>query len=115
MSKATLPQLVATLSHPNGWWRDTAQRLLVERADPKSVPLLEKVALGKDAGATLLGRIHAIWALQGMEKLEDGVLQTLALWIENTQTGTVLEMGQLEDRRLYFNRRTPLGDLRSIR
>ena len=23
--------LVATLSHPNGWWRDTAQRLLVER------------------------------------------------------------------------------------
>ena len=25
-------QLVQTLSHPNGWWRDTAQRLLVERA-----------------------------------------------------------------------------------
>ena len=26
-------QLVETLSHPNGWWRDTAQRLLVERGD----------------------------------------------------------------------------------
>lgn len=46
----------------------------------------------------------------GMGKLEDGVRQTLALWIENTRTGKVLEMGQLEDRRLYFNRRTPQAD-----
>ena len=27
-----------TLSHPNGWWRDTAQRLLVERDDVSVVP-----------------------------------------------------------------------------
>ena len=25
-------------SHPNGWWRDTAQRLLVERGDKSVVP-----------------------------------------------------------------------------
>ena len=31
LSRATPPQLVQALSHPNGWWRDTAQRLLVER------------------------------------------------------------------------------------
>ena len=31
--KAPPAQLVETLSHPNGWWRDTAQRLLVERGD----------------------------------------------------------------------------------
>ena len=30
---ATPAQLVDALSHPNGWWRDTAQRLLVERGD----------------------------------------------------------------------------------
>ena len=29
LSKATPAQLVRTLSHPNGWWRDTAQQLLV--------------------------------------------------------------------------------------
>ena len=29
-------QLVETLAHPNGWWRDTAQRLLVERGDRRS-------------------------------------------------------------------------------
>ena len=33
LSKATPQELVATLSHPNGWWRDTAQQLLVERGD----------------------------------------------------------------------------------
>ena len=46
----------------------------------------------------------------GMGKLEDGVRQTLALWVENTLAGTTLEMGQLEDRRLYFQRRTPGAD-----
>ena len=29
------PQLVDRLSHPNGWWRDAAQRLLVERDDSR--------------------------------------------------------------------------------
>ena len=33
LSKATPAQLVQTLSNPKGWWRDTAQRLLVERGD----------------------------------------------------------------------------------
>ena len=37
-------QLVETLSHPNGWWRDTAQRLLVERGDSAVVPALNKLA-----------------------------------------------------------------------
>ena len=31
LSTASPAQLVEALSHPNGWWRDTAQRLLVER------------------------------------------------------------------------------------
>ena len=33
LSSASAARLVETLSHPNGWWRDTAQRLLVERGD----------------------------------------------------------------------------------
>ena len=37
-------QLVARLSHPNGWWRDTAQRLLVERGDKSVVRALRKLA-----------------------------------------------------------------------
>ena len=44
MSKATSGELVKNLQHPNGWWRDTAQRLLVERKDPE----------GEDGGAGLI-------------------------------------------------------------
>ena len=33
LSKETPAGLVALLSHPNGWWRDTAQQLLVQRGD----------------------------------------------------------------------------------
>src|SRR6185436_3243684 len=45
LSSATPAQLVATLSHTNGWWRDTAQRLLVERADRSVAPALENLAV----------------------------------------------------------------------
>src|SRR6476469_4510074 len=44
LSKATPDQLVQTLSHPKGWWRDTAQRLLVERGDAGVAPALKTLA-----------------------------------------------------------------------
>ncbi|HEY7119005.1 MAG TPA: PVC-type heme-binding CxxCH protein, partial [Tepidisphaeraceae bacterium] len=66
LSKATAAQLVDTLNHANGWWRDTAQRLLVERADPASVPLLLKLV---SQAKSPVAKVHALWALQGMNKL----------------------------------------------
>jgi hypothetical protein len=41
LSSASPAQLVQTLSHPNGWWRDTAQRLLVERGATTVAPTLK--------------------------------------------------------------------------
>lgn len=67
MSKAATEQLVDWLSHPNGWRRDTAQRLLVERADPKAIPLLRRVALH---GEHHLGRLHALWTLEALSTNE---------------------------------------------
>ena len=64
---ASITELVKTLSHPNGWWRDTAQRLLVQRNNPKSVPLLKKAVA---ASENHLSRIHALWALEGMNALD---------------------------------------------
>jgi len=62
LSKATLPQLVTTLSHANGWWRDTAQRLLVERgARPVSAQLTQLAASARDPRT----KVHALWALDG--------------------------------------------------
>ena len=72
LSKAPTAELVKALSHPNGWWRETAQRLIVERQDPAAAALLLDVLTNKvQAGVTPLGRMHAVWALEGLGKLDD--------------------------------------------
>jgi putative membrane-bound dehydrogenase-like protein len=40
LPSATAKDLVGLLGHPNGWHRDTAQRLLIERRGTNAVPLL---------------------------------------------------------------------------
>jgi mono/diheme cytochrome c family protein/glucose/arabinose dehydrogenase len=66
LAHATPAELVTALSHPNGWWRDTAQRLLVERGDTSVVPALK--ALATDA-ADPRARLHALWTLDGLDSL----------------------------------------------
>ncbi len=69
LAKAPAAELVAGLSNPLGWWRDTCQRLSVERQDLAAVPMLEKVV--ESASSTPLAKVHALWALQGLDKLDD--------------------------------------------
>ncbi|GIW94890.1 MAG: cytochrome c [Pirellulaceae bacterium] len=71
LSRASSEELVALLAHRNGWHRMTAARLLYERQDRSVVPLLEKMACH---GETPEGRIHALWALAGLESLSPSVL-----------------------------------------
>jgi mono/diheme cytochrome c family protein/glucose/arabinose dehydrogenase len=66
MSKEAPAQWVAHLSHPNSWWRETAQRLLVERGDTSVVPALEELAA---KGKSPMGRVHALWTLEGVQRL----------------------------------------------
>jgi len=67
LGKATPAQLVDTLSHPNGWWRDTAQRLLVERGDRSMAPALKTKAESAPDWRT---RLHALWTLDGLDAIE---------------------------------------------
>ncbi|MFM9147360.1 MAG: PVC-type heme-binding CxxCH protein, partial [Verrucomicrobiota bacterium] len=54
LHEAGFKELVDTLSHENGWHRDTAARLLIEKASPASRPLLIATLEGhKDARARL--------------------------------------------------------------
>lgn len=64
---APAADLVALLEHPDGWWRTTAQRLLVERRDPASVGPLVALARGS---AKPLARVHALWTLAALGALE---------------------------------------------
>ena len=67
MNTETAAQLVTHLNHPNGWWRDTAQQLLVLKQDKSVVPALQKLAT---SSSTMLGRIHALWTLEGLGALD---------------------------------------------
>ncbi len=69
---ASLPALstvqwVEKLSHANSWWRETAQRILVERRDVAVAPAVRAVAV---KGPLPQGRVHALWALDGAGALD---------------------------------------------
>ena len=67
----TSAELVWHLSHRNGWWRDTAQRLLVQRRDESVVPMLESIVVESD---NHLAKIQALWTLQGLGVLNQAPL-----------------------------------------
>jgi len=73
LSKASASELVQALSHPNGWWRDTAQRLLIERGASSVVPELR--ALVKSS-SNRLARLHALWTLEGIEQADTETIAT---------------------------------------
>lgn len=73
-------QLVNHLDHPNGWWRDNAQKQLIILNDKTIVPVLKEIAAGKRASLSSkpghLGRIHALWTLEGLNSIDKNVLLT---------------------------------------
>ena len=66
-ASASSEQLVSALSDPNAWWRRTAQRLLVSRADRAVVASLVRAAADAPTGP---GRLHALWTLDGLGALD---------------------------------------------
>ncbi len=73
MLQETSAQLVAHLSDPNGWWRDTAQQLLVLKQDKSVVAALKQLAR---SGAQL-ARIHAMWTLEGLGAADAAFIREL--------------------------------------
>ena len=65
LSSAANEDLVRYLSHENGWWRDSAQRLLIERNALDVQVALEALATGAEDPRT---RIHALWTLEGLNR-----------------------------------------------
>ncbi len=66
LGDATNEQLVGYLANANIWWRQNAQRLLVDRNAANAVPALVKMAANTSAP---LGRLHALWTLEGLKLL----------------------------------------------
>jgi mono/diheme cytochrome c family protein/glucose/arabinose dehydrogenase len=72
LTKETPDGLVKRLSHPNGWHRDTAQRLLVERGEKSVVPSLKQLAL---TSPDYRARLHALWTLDGLGEIDAATVE----------------------------------------
>jgi len=76
MGKQSTAELVKHLSHPNGWWRDTAKKLIILRKDRNSVvPAMEMLA--SDPKQKSLTRTTAIWTLEGCSAASPSLLVKL--------------------------------------
>lgn len=75
-------KLVTYLDHPNGWWRDNAQKQIVLLGDKSVIPALKQIAAGQQATLSAkpsaLGRLHVLWTLEGLDAIDKDVL-SLAL------------------------------------
>lgn len=74
MFSKTPAQLVKYLEHPNGWWRDKAQQLIVLSKDASVKPALVSMA---KKHPQMTSRFHAIWSLEGLNALDADLVQTL--------------------------------------
>ena len=92
LGKASSKVLLEHLRHPSSWWRETAQRLLVERQDSAVVPALrDLIATGAASPAATtsdgpaevlaLSRLHALGTLAGLGALRD---EDLALALQDS-------------------------------
>ncbi|OWW24086.1 hypothetical protein B4Q04_16555 [Zobellia sp. OII3] len=76
--------LLDYLHHPNGWYRLTAQKLLVLKQDKAIVSDLKDIVTGGEPfiGSMFgnadyaLGRLHAIWTLEGLDAIDKALVLT---------------------------------------
>jgi mono/diheme cytochrome c family protein len=70
LGKLSSKALVPYLYDSNGWYRDMAQRLLVERKDLSVVDQLKSVVRRPH----ILGKLHALWTLDGLKANDKSLL-----------------------------------------
>lgn len=73
LDRASIKRLCAELQNPNAWWRETAQRLLIERKDLSAVPFLKATTKKQKANSETLAlaRVHALRTLEGLQTLDE--------------------------------------------
>lgn len=125
LSSASDADLVAALAHRNVWWRRTAQRLLVTGKRRDAAPALAAMAASRPSA---LARLHALWTLEGLDRLEPAhVLPALTdpepglrenaivlaeRWIDRPEMASAL-LAMVDDRdaRVRFQLLATLGSL----
>ncbi|WP_029448151.1 DUF7133 domain-containing protein [Cellulophaga baltica] len=77
-------ELVEYLGHPNGWYRNTAQKLIILKDDQTVIPELKEIALDNSSIWTSLfdtdkdlgiARVHALWTLEGLGVVDKDLIK----------------------------------------
>jgi putative membrane-bound dehydrogenase-like protein len=93
LSGAPTARLVELLADPDAWWRETAQRLLIERRDAEAPAALRRLTAATKTPA--VGRSHALWTLHNLGALR---LDDLAPWAHDPEPGLREQIAQLAGR-----------------
>src|SRR5260370_16229129 len=128
LGSASSAELVHELENPVVWWRRTAQRLLVDRKAVDVAPDLVRLV---HQSQSAVGRLHALWTLDGLGKLEApeieagladkeaGVRENAIILAESRLaknpklTGELLGMVHDPDAKVRFQLLCTLGSLKS--
>ena len=76
LAQAPAAELVERLSDANGWTRDRAQQLLVEKRATRTPAVAASLRELATKGQNPLGRLHALWTLEGSEALDAPTVRT---------------------------------------
>ncbi len=105
LENASSDELVVLLAHRDGWWRRTAQRLILERQDPSAIPALRKLFESSDFPQA---RVHALYGLEGLDALENRDLQHA---LDDSEAGVRLHAIRLaEGNSAFINRISALTE-----
>ncbi len=99
-------ELLRHLEHRNGWWRDMAQQILVQRQDRSVAGELEQMV---NNARDIRTRFHALWVLEGIGALQSSMVKDLlkdpdprmrmqALWVSES----LYKAGDLSFAKLYL-------------
>ena len=73
MLEKSAVDLVSYLAHDNGWWRDTAQQMIIDSGDRSAIAPLNVMAANQSRP---LGQIHALWTLEGLGAVNTGAISS---------------------------------------
>lgn len=73
MDSMSSAKLVPYLAHANGWWRDTARRLIVQRNDKSVAPAIESLI---SSSSDHKAQINALWTLEGLNVVTLSAVQS---------------------------------------
>jgi putative membrane-bound dehydrogenase-like protein len=73
LGREPVAQLCQELGNPDGWWCDTAHRLLLERRDRTAVGPLQSIAA--DAQSTPVAVVHSLRLLEALDAIPDDRLR----------------------------------------